>query len=43
MISIEQATLEVVAEFPKGYFLENLAVRAHRPQRRTSWRALPRM
>ena len=28
MISIEQATLEVVAEFPKGYFLENLAVRA---------------
>jgi hypothetical protein len=28
MILIEQATLEVVAEFPKGYFLENLAVRA---------------
>ena len=28
MISIEQAKLEVVAEFPKGYFLENLAVRA---------------
>ena len=28
MTSIEQATLEVVAEFPKGYFLENLAVRA---------------
>ena len=27
MISIEQATLEVVSEFPKGYFLENLAVR----------------
>jgi hypothetical protein len=28
MISIEQAKLEVVAEFPKGYFLENLAIRA---------------
>src|SRR6202167_548242 len=28
MTSIEQATLEVVAEFPKGYFLENLALRA---------------
>ena len=28
MIDIEQASLEVVAEFPKGYFLENLAVRA---------------
>ena len=28
MIPIEQATLEVAAEFPKGYFLENLAVRA---------------
>ena len=27
MIQIEQANLEVVAEFPKGYFLENLAVR----------------
>jgi hypothetical protein len=27
MINIEQARLEVVAEFPKGYFLENLAVR----------------
>jgi hypothetical protein len=27
MIDIPQATLEVVAEFPKGYFLENLAVR----------------
>ena len=27
MIEIPQATLEVVAEFPKGYFLENLAVR----------------
>jgi len=28
MIEIPQATLEVVAEFPKGYFLENLAVRS---------------
>src|ERR1700691_3573513 len=28
MIPIEQAKLEVVAEFPKGYFLENLAIRA---------------
>ena len=28
MTSIEQAKLEVVAEFPKGYFLENLAIRA---------------
>lgn len=28
MISIEQAKLEPIAEFPKGYFLENLAVRA---------------
>lgn len=27
MIAIEQARLEVIAEFPKGYFLENLAVR----------------
>lgn len=27
MIGIEQAKLEVVAEFPEGYFLENLAVR----------------
>ena len=30
MISIEQAKLEVVAEFPKGYFLENLAIRGRR-------------
>lgn len=28
MNQIEQAALEVYAEFPKGYFLENLAVRA---------------
>ncbi len=27
MINIEQAKLEIVAEFPKGYLLENLAVR----------------
>ena len=30
MITIEQAKLEVVAELPEGYFLENLAVRAYR-------------
>lgn len=28
MVTIEQAKLEVIAEFPRGYFLENLAVRA---------------
>jgi hypothetical protein len=28
MIQLEQAKLETIAEFPKGYFLENLAVRA---------------
>jgi hypothetical protein len=28
LVEIPQATLEVVAEFPKGYFLENLAVRS---------------
>lgn len=28
MVSIEQAKLELVAEFPEGYFLENLAARA---------------
>jgi len=28
MIQVEQADLEVYAEFPEGYFLENLAVRA---------------
>jgi hypothetical protein len=28
VVASEQAKLEVVAEFPKGYFLENLAVRA---------------
>jgi hypothetical protein len=28
MIEIPQATLEVIAEFPEGYFLENLAVRS---------------
>ena len=27
MTALEQAKLEIVAEFPKGYFLENLAVR----------------
>jgi hypothetical protein len=28
MVEIQQASLEIVAEFPKGYFLENLAVRS---------------
>lgn len=29
MIALEQARLEIVAEFPQGYFLENLAVRSN--------------
>ena len=28
MINIKQAQLEIIAEFPKGYFLENLAIRS---------------